>query len=220
MKYSDVLVRHIYNVDFDPVRECEFNGIHLAVVLKKNNDNKTMLVAPLTRSSNGDGDNKTNLGKIATLPVNLRNSDSYLVYNQVRVVNCSRVLSLKDENRNRMNCDIGSVLFSEILAYCSDEVNSIMPLEERAHYHYKSYVKAIMAQVINAGYTIKRMLEAKESATKVSYQSMQLVGLLNNLPFKEHMGHTEKQNGIDLIIEKCLNNTITNELETKPSVAG
>jgi hypothetical protein len=119
-----------------------------------------------------------------------------------------------------MNCDIGSVLFIEILAYCSNEISSITSLEESADYHYKLYVKAVMGRVINAAYTIKRMIAEKESATNVSYQSVQLVELLNSLPYKEHMGYAEKQNGIDLIIEKCLNNTITDELEVKPSVAG
>lgn len=35
MRFSDVKVGYIYNVIFDPVRDCEFDGKHLAVVLKK-----------------------------------------------------------------------------------------------------------------------------------------------------------------------------------------
>ena len=38
MRFSDIKVGYIYNVIFDPVRDCEFDGRHLAVVLKRNND--------------------------------------------------------------------------------------------------------------------------------------------------------------------------------------
>lgn len=49
MKFSDIQVGYIYNVIFDPVRNCEFNGKHLALVLKRNNDKQTFIVMPLTR---------------------------------------------------------------------------------------------------------------------------------------------------------------------------
>ena len=35
MRAGDIKAGHIYNVIFDPVRDCEFDGKHLAVVLKK-----------------------------------------------------------------------------------------------------------------------------------------------------------------------------------------
>ena len=35
MRFSDIKVGYIYNVIFDPVRDCEFDGKHLAVVLKR-----------------------------------------------------------------------------------------------------------------------------------------------------------------------------------------
>jgi hypothetical protein len=33
MKYEDV--QHVYNVDFNNVRDCEFDGLHLAIVIKE-----------------------------------------------------------------------------------------------------------------------------------------------------------------------------------------
>ena len=48
MRFSDIKVGYIYNVIFDPVRDCEFDGKHLAVVLKRNNDKATFIVMPLT----------------------------------------------------------------------------------------------------------------------------------------------------------------------------
>ena len=96
MRASDIKIGYIYNVIFDPVRNCEFDGKHLAVVLKKNNDRSTFIVMPLTSASNGNGINKIHIGQIASLPTSLRNNDTYAVFNQVRTVNASRFISLKE----------------------------------------------------------------------------------------------------------------------------
>lgn len=96
MRAGDIKAGHIYNVIFDPVRDCEFDGKHLAVVLKKNNDKSTFVVMPLTSSPNGNGINKIFTGKILTLPSSLRTNDTYAVLNQIRTLNASRFISLKE----------------------------------------------------------------------------------------------------------------------------
>ena len=58
MKASDIKVGYIYYVDYEPVRNGEFNGVHLSVVLKMNSDRYTFVVMPLTSSANGNGVNK------------------------------------------------------------------------------------------------------------------------------------------------------------------
>jgi len=57
LKVSDIKVGNIYYVDYEPVRKGKFNGLHLSVVLKRNNDRHTFVVMPLTSSVNGDGIN-------------------------------------------------------------------------------------------------------------------------------------------------------------------
>lgn len=79
MRFSDIEVRCIYNVIFDPVEACEFNGKHLAVVLKKNNDKKTFIVMPLTTVPNGAGVNKIEIGQIATLPTPLKRNRTFAI---------------------------------------------------------------------------------------------------------------------------------------------
>lgn len=98
VRASDIKVGCIYNVIFDPVRNCEFDGKHLAVVLKKNNDKSTFIVMPLTSASNGNGINKIHIGQIASLPASLKSNNTYAVFNQVRTVNASRFISLKEGN--------------------------------------------------------------------------------------------------------------------------
>ncbi len=113
MRFSDIKVRHIYNVIFDPIRGCEFDGKHLALVLKRNNDNNTFIVMPLTSASNGDGINKIKLNTISSLPSSLRNNDTYAVYNQIRTVNASRFIKLK-EGQNVIESKIDDETFNNL----------------------------------------------------------------------------------------------------------
>ena len=110
--FSEIKEQHIYYVDFDPVKTCEFNGKHLVIVLKKNLDKKTAIVLPLTSSSSGT--NKINLGKIKELPSNLNIKDTYLVLDQIRTVNFDRFSKLK-ENNNFINVELKNTLFLEVI---------------------------------------------------------------------------------------------------------
>ena len=95
VKASDIKIGHIYYVNYDPVQHGEFNGKHLSVVLKRNNDKYTFLVMPMTSSANGNGVNKVNIGKIAGLPARIKTKDTFAVFDQVRTVNANRFVSVK-----------------------------------------------------------------------------------------------------------------------------
>ena len=113
MKASDIKAGYIYYVDYEPVRNGEFNGVHLSIVLKKNSDKYTFVVMPLTSSANGDGINKINIGKIAGFPPNIKGKDTYAVYNQVRTVNADRFRYIKDTN-GRIDVPINRSILSEL----------------------------------------------------------------------------------------------------------
>lgn len=98
MRFSDIKVGCVYNVIFEPVRNGEFGGKHLAVVLKKNNDKATFIVMPFTSAPNGVGLNKVKLGIMDGLPLSLKCNDTYAVYNQIRTVNADRFIALKEGN--------------------------------------------------------------------------------------------------------------------------
>ena len=114
MRYSDINVQHVYYVNFNDVMECEFDSNHLAVVLKKNKDKKTFIVAPLTTKDNGKNENKYNIGILKCLPKNLQKNESYIVYNQVRTVNIKRFSPLKDSDGDLMQSKISDKLFSKV----------------------------------------------------------------------------------------------------------
>ena len=114
MKTSDIKIGHIYYVNYEPVRNGEFNGKHLSVVLKQNNDKYTYVVMPLTSSANGDGINKIKIGKIAGLPLNIKSKDTYAVFDQVRTVNANRFYPVKSGS-GRINVSMDNVVWLNLL---------------------------------------------------------------------------------------------------------
>lgn len=97
MRASEVKVGNVYYVDFNPFRKGEFDGTHLALVLKKTVNEITFIVIPMTSDSTGATGEKRNkiiLDISNYLPPHLRNKTSYAVYDQIRTVNASRLRKL------------------------------------------------------------------------------------------------------------------------------
>ena len=156
MKFSDIQVGYIYNVIFDPVRNCEFNGKHLALVLKRNNDKQTFIVMPLTSESNGEGLNKIKLGNLNSLPSSLRCNNTYAVYNQIRTVNANRFIALKEGSivkQSKLDDKEFEILFKlgiNELLYNLDIDKKIVLLKEM-------YEEACVIKAIDLAYTIIKL---------------------------------------------------------------
>lgn len=219
LRFSDVYEKHIYYVIFDPVEDCEFNGRHLALVIKKNKDGKTAIVVPLTSKENGVGSNKVNIGKIPNLPSNIRNNDSYVVYNQVRTVNCSRFIALKEgQARTRVSVPVDPELFNSILSICSDELFSAVSNGEKLNHHYMKYVELSVQELINDAYAIIKLLKqdlVKEIRDEINQISSRIKALSNNINFSEHIGDIDRKNGVVEIINKSIAGTILSEINSK-----
>ena len=118
MKARDIKVGCVYYVDFEPVKRGEFNKKHLAVVIKKNVDEITFVVVPMTSKSSGVGINKIELGIIDDLPQNLKKNCSYAVVDQIRTVNSSRFFPLFEGNKVkevRVSSETMSLLYSAVV---------------------------------------------------------------------------------------------------------
>ncbi len=123
MKAKDIQVGHIYYVKFDPTEPGEFGKKHLAVVLKKNKNNITFVVIPLTSDGRGAGANKIDLGVLDCLPVQLQGKTSYAVYDQVRVASASRFNPILENNQpfdaalsNKALADIFKAIMRDLLS--------------------------------------------------------------------------------------------------------
>lgn len=156
MDFSRIKLKRIYIVNFDPVNRPEFNGEHLALVLKKNNDKKTCIVIPLTSGANGEGANKINIGKISTLPPNLIVRDSYAVYDQVRTVHIDRFKPLKN-GQAYVDAVVEDELFFKLLDLGTKEMLYGLNLDERILFHKKQYEKSYIDKMIDLAYRIIKL---------------------------------------------------------------
>ena len=157
MRFSDVQVRHVYNVIFDPVRNCEFNNTHLAVVLKKNNDKRTCIVMPLTSESNGVGVNKIDIGNISTLPNSLKSNTTYAVYNQVRTVNVNRFIALKEVIggvNTPIQCPMSEEIFDRILQLAILELTYHYNIDDKMKIFEKLYNEQKVNKCLDIAYNI------------------------------------------------------------------
>lgn len=206
MKFSDVKEKHIYNVIFDPVEPCEFDKKHLALVVKKNNDKKTCIVVPLTSENNGEGLNKINIGHINTLPTSLKCNNTYAVINQVRTVNVSRFMTLK-ELINGINtpidCPVNDCIFQTILQYVISELVFIYSSDEKMNIFNLLFHKAKLDKCIELAYNIKKANDKIEEflKDKESFEN-ELRILLTN--FEYDLDKKDIDNGILEIFKNVL----------------
>lgn len=156
MRFSDIKVGYIYNVIFDPVRACEFDGKHLAVVLKRNNDKATFIVMPLTSAPNGVGVNKIKLGVMNSLPSSLKSNDTYAVYNQVRTVNSDRFIALKEGSAVK-ECPMEKHVFHKLLFLGLREMIYSIPQDERIEILKSAYETELISKAKDIAYQIVKL---------------------------------------------------------------
>lgn len=166
MKFSDVKVKHIYNVIFDPVRVPEFDRTHLALVLKKNNDNQTVIVMPMTTSSNGVPFNKKDLGILNCLPTSLQSrGNTFAVFNQIRTVNVSRMISLKEKNIV-VESKIEDELFIELLSLGMKDLAFNLEPDEKINLFYEISKNESTKKLTSLLYELLKLRKDSEKNSK------------------------------------------------------
>lgn len=183
MRFSDIKVGYIYNVIFDPVRDCEFDGKHLAVVLKKNNDKATFIVMPLTSEPNGVGVNKIKLGEMACLPSSLKGNDTYAVYNQIRTVNANRFIALKEGGAVK-ECEMEKNIFHNLLFLGLREIVYSIPQDDKIEILKRTYESEIVAKAKDMAYQIIKLRKNPNSdQEEIGELLLQISGTIKNVPY-------------------------------------
>jgi uncharacterized protein YifN (PemK superfamily) len=204
MRFSDIYVKHIYNVIFDPVRDCEFDGRHLALVLKRNNDGKTLIVMPLTSESNGVGLNKIKLDSISSLPSSLRNNFTYAVYNQIRTVNADRFIALKEGN-NRIQSRIDNKVFNQLLSLGINEIIFNLCQDEKIDLLKKTYETECINKAKDLAYNIKKLDDKiKEYTNTINRIREEIKDTLKNIEYTLEQKYID--DGIKDILDEILKN--------------
>lgn len=154
---------------------------------------------PLTSASNGNNVNKINIGQISTLPASLRNCNTYAVYNQIRTVNASRFIRLKeyDENGNNkpVDCPLDADVFKNLLKLAIEELCFSYDYDEKMELYLALYNSVKLKKCITLAYQIKKSTEE----TAALYD--ELANLLDN--FEYTLSKTEINNGIETIFENA-----------------
>lgn len=204
MYFSNIKERHLYYVNFNDVRPSEFNANHLVVVLKKNTDNRTIIVMPLTSSDNGLGTTKVLLPTINSLPARLKanGTESYAVYNQVRTVNCSRFQPIYSDERDiTTEVKIDDEVFVYLVEIGTNELEKNLKLDEKLFLSKKKLNKVATEKIINLAYQIKK--EKEKSSAEIERIGTEIKDIIyTNVEYT--FDYKEKQNGIDKIINDLL----------------
>lgn len=203
MRFSDIKVGYIYNVIFDPVRDCEFDGKHLAVVLKRNNDKATFIVMPLTSAPNGVGVNKIKLGAVNSLPLSLKYNDTYAVYNQVRTVNADRFIALK-EGRAVKECQMEKQIFHKLLFLGLREMVYSIPQDERIEILKCAYEAEVVLKAKDIAYRIVKLRkEGSSDKEQIDELLAQIRETIKGVTYSLDMQLI--QDGIDTIFNEAKN---------------
>ena len=201
MRFSDIKVGYIYNVIFDPVRDCEFDGKNLAVVLKKNNDKATFIVMPFTSAPNGVGVNKIKLGAMNSLPSSLKTNDTYAVYNQVRTVNADRFIALKEGSAVK-ECPMEKQSFHKLLFLGLREMVYSIPQEERIEILKSVYEAELISKAKDMAYQIVKLRkEENPNKEKIDELLVQISETIKGITYS-----LDKQlikDGIDTIFDEA-----------------
>ena len=203
MRFSDIKVGYIYNVIFDPVRDCEFDGKHLAVVLKRNNDKATFIVMPLTSAPNGVGVNKIKLGAMNSLPSSLKTNDTYAVYNQVRTVNADRFIALKEGSAVK-ECPMEKYIFHKLLFLGLREMVYSIPQEERIVILKSVYEAELISKAKDIAYQIVKLRKDENpNKEKIDELLVQISETIKGITYS--LDKQLVKDGIDAIFNEAKN---------------
>lgn len=202
MRFSDIKTGYIYNIIFDPVRDCEFDGKHLALVLKKNNDKVTFIVMPLTSAANGVGINKIELGQIDSLPMSLKGNHTYAVFNQIRTVNASRFIALK-EGGSVIECPMKKSVFTKLILLGITELIHSISQDERISILKTAYESEKIVKSKDLAYTIIGLRKTDTGCQKqISALKDEIRETLQNIPYSLEQKYVD--DGIQDIFEEAL----------------
>lgn len=202
MRFSDIKVGCIYNVIFDPVRNCEFNGKHLAVVLKRNNDKSTYIVMPLTSAPNGVGVNKVKIGAMSCLPTSLKSNETYAVFNQIRTVNADRFIALKEGGIVK-ECEMEKNIFHNLLFLGLREMVYGLSQDDRIEVLKYTYETELVAKAKDIAYQIIKLRKKDAEEECIEELLLQIKDILSGVHY--FLEQQFLKDGIDKIFEEAKN---------------
>jgi len=200
MKFKEIKERQVYYVNFNPVKLGEFDDNHLAVVIKKNKDNKSAIVIPLTSKDKGLGKNKICID-IPNLPKRLKSEKSYAVYDQVRTVNSGRFQEVYEELGKDKIAEviIDEETYIRLIKVASLDLESKLTENQRINLYKEKINDIYMAKVIELAYKIKNKSQENNIDEEIEGLKNQIKEILYNI-IEYKFNEQHKEDGIENII--------------------
>lgn len=176
---KEIKVKHVYYVDFNRVRESEFKDNHLAVVLRKNKNNKnkgdeTFIVIPLTKQETRD-----NSGleiKIDGLPTKIKGNKSFAIGNKIRSVNYSRFTYIVDDNSQlAKDIKVDDETFRTLIEHGVTHLEHALTIEEKIDLHKAKLDIFTKAHIRDLAFKIKKAKKENEEYESIENNIMDII---------------------------------------------
>lgn len=202
IRVKDIKEKRVYYVDYEPSVGNEFGKHHLSLVLKKNREDKTLIVVPLTGKKDNRTPEKTIKIKVEGLPERLKQKESYAVINKVRTLDYSRFEHILDGKI--IEVEASDVEFTNLISHITDELEESLDLETKKKMYAEKIDRAINKEIKNLVYEYKRLKENRDGiVTKI----MDII-YNNNKDFLElnkyHFTNNDKENNLENITLEIL----------------
>lgn len=207
MYFERIKEKHVYYVDFNPFQGNEFGLKHMAVVLRKNKNDKTLMVMPLTSKKDDTG--KTIQIEVLGLTEELKSNESHAVFNKVRVVTHTRFSHVMDKGAPAI-VKVSNDTYEKLIDLAIEEIEYNVSLEHKIQTYKLKLDKCINDKIINLAYSIKKARESGELSKIESIVTEIRDIIYNNIEFqnieKYTFSNSQKKNGIKTIIMDILIN--------------
>lgn len=202
IRVKDIKEKRVYYVDYEPSVGNEFGKHHLSLVLKKNREDKTLIVVPLTGKKDNRTPEKTIKIKVEGLPERLKHKESYAVINKVRTLDYSMFEHILDVKI--IEVEVSDVEFTNLISHITDELEESLDLETKKKMYAEKIDRAINKEIKNLVYEYKRLKENRDGiVTKI----MDII-YNNNKDFLElnkyHFTNNDKENNLENITLEIL----------------
>lgn len=205
IRLSDIKEKKVYYVDYEPSTGNEFGRHHMSIVLKKNSEDKSLIVVPLTGRIDKLTPDKTLSVQLLGLPERLKKKQTYAVINKIRTVDYSRFENIID--KNIVEVGINDDEFLNLVSHITDEVESTLTLNQKKAIYKIKLDRAINKEIKNLAYLIKGAKNKNQDSSSIVTQILDII-YNDNIEFKSiekyQFNQNDKSCGIDKIIKQIL----------------
>lgn len=157
---------------------------------------------PFTTATSGDGVNKIKLNPIASLPTSLKGNTTYAVFNQLRTVNASRFIALK-QGGDVVECPIEKEVFSHLLLLSIKEIVYNVSQDDKIEILKKAYEVERVIKAKDLAYTIKELQRSNDNhEDKISRLKNEIKETLQDISFSLEKKYID--DGIQCIFDEAI----------------